>query len=150
MLTGSTHVSDADRPTTYDCSTIFINGERVYVHSGDWTASQKESRSSYVAPLDQALGRWHSGDENFAREIPHRRAALAGPAGATDRRDLEGTVQRKAATPPRAFPNRHDGRLHAGGEAGNTRRAIPRRDLRGLTQHAVRGPPAWRAVPPVR
>ncbi|MER7207956.1 hypothetical protein [Streptosporangium sp. NPDC000239] len=65
VLTGRSHIGDENTRTTYYCSWIFINGEQVEVHSGDWTASQRESKSSYIAPTDQALvGRWHTGDEN--------------------------------------------------------------------------------------
>ncbi|MER7130202.1 hypothetical protein [Streptosporangium saharense] len=65
VLTGRSHIGDENAWTTYYCSWIFINGEQVEVHSGDWTSTQRESKSSYSAPTDQALvGRWHTGDEN--------------------------------------------------------------------------------------
>ncbi|MFF3441385.1 hypothetical protein [Streptosporangium sp. NPDC002721] len=65
VLTGRSHVGDENAWTTYHCSWIFINDEQVQVHLGDWTPGQKESRSDYTAPLDQALvGRSHTGDEN--------------------------------------------------------------------------------------
>ncbi len=65
VLTGRSHVGDENARTTYYCSWILINGEQVRVSLGDWSSGQKESRSSYTAPADQALvGRWHTGDEN--------------------------------------------------------------------------------------
>ncbi|MEV8634712.1 hypothetical protein AB0395_23950 [Streptosporangium sp. NPDC051023] len=65
VLTGRSHVGDENARTTYYCSWILINGEQVRVSLGDWTSGQKESRSSYTAPADQALvGRSHTGDEN--------------------------------------------------------------------------------------
>ncbi|MEU6415037.1 hypothetical protein [Microbispora sp. NPDC046933] len=75
VLTGRSHYGDENAPTTYYCSWIFINGEQVQVHMGDWTSAQKESRSSYIAPLDQVLvGRWHQDDENGPTR--YRTAAL--------------------------------------------------------------------------
>ncbi|MEU6424926.1 hypothetical protein ABZ860_03440 [Microbispora sp. NPDC046973] len=75
VLTGRSHYGDENKATTYYCSWIFINGEQVQVHMGDWTYAQKENHSSYVAPLDQALvGRWHQGDENGSTR--YRTAAL--------------------------------------------------------------------------
>jgi hypothetical protein len=121
VLTGRTHVGDENRPTTYHCSTIFINGERVYVHSGDWTASQKESRSSYAAPLDQALvGRWHSGDENGPTR--YRTGALYWQnrqvrlTGAT----WTGQYKESSHTTHAPYNQVMTGRLHTGDENGKT------------------------------
>ncbi|MEV7010157.1 hypothetical protein [Streptosporangium sp. NPDC051022] len=68
VLTGRSHSGDENGYTTYYCSSISINDQLVqHVVLGLWSAGQKESRSLYVAPTDQALvGRWHSGDENGA------------------------------------------------------------------------------------
>ncbi|MEV7009690.1 hypothetical protein [Streptosporangium sp. NPDC051022] len=75
VLTGRSHVGDENKRTTYYCSWIFINGEQVEVHSGDWSSSQMESKSSFTAPLNQVLvGRWHTGDENGMTR--YRTAAL--------------------------------------------------------------------------
>jgi len=65
VLTGRSHYGDENAPTTYYCGFVFVNDEQARVYIGDWTSGQKESRSSYTAPADQALaGRWHTGDEN--------------------------------------------------------------------------------------
>lgn len=65
VITGRSHYGDENKPTTYYCSRILINGEQAEVHTGEWSTEQRESRSSYTAPMDQAVvGRWHSGDEN--------------------------------------------------------------------------------------
>ena len=75
VLSGRSHYGDENKPTTYYCSRILINGEQAEVHIGDWTSPQRESRSSYTAPMDQAVvGRWHSGDENGMTR--YRSAAL--------------------------------------------------------------------------
>ncbi|MER5647652.1 hypothetical protein [Streptosporangium sp. NPDC002524] len=75
VLTGRSHYGDENKPTTYHCSRILINGEQVQVHAGDWTSPQRESRSDYSAPDNQVVvGRWHHDDENG--DTRYRSAAL--------------------------------------------------------------------------
>ncbi|MEU6424927.1 hypothetical protein ABZ860_03445 [Microbispora sp. NPDC046973] len=65
VLTGRSHYGDENKQTTYYCSSIWINGERVQVRVLDWSSAQRESSHVYIAPVGQALiGRWHQGDEN--------------------------------------------------------------------------------------
>ncbi|MEU8378615.1 hypothetical protein [Streptosporangium sp. NPDC048865] len=122
VLTGRSHFGDENRPTTYYCSTIFIDDQRVEVHSGDWSAAQRESRSNYVAPLDQALvGRSHSGDENGdtryrtgALYWQNRQVRLTGAAWTGEHKESSHTTQ--------AGHNQvMTGRLHSGDENGKTR-----------------------------
>ncbi|MEU4834027.1 hypothetical protein [Streptosporangium sp. NPDC023615] len=75
VLTGRRHVGNENAPTTYYCGTIYINGQQVFVYSGDWTQPRKESEGYIVAPADQVLvGRWHEKDENGPTR--YRTAAL--------------------------------------------------------------------------
>jgi len=121
VLTGRTHIGDENRPTTYYCSTIFINNEQVTVHSGDWSGAQRESRSNYVAPLDQALvGRWHSGDENGLTRYrtgalywQNRQVRLTGAA-------WTGQYQESSHTTYAGDNQVMTGRMHSGDENGKT------------------------------
>ncbi|GAA3000440.1 hypothetical protein [Streptosporangium longisporum] len=75
VITGRSHYGDENKPTTYHCSRILINGEQVQTHAGDWTAPQRESRSDFSAPDNQVVvGRWHDDDENG--DTRYRTAAL--------------------------------------------------------------------------
>ncbi|MFF3441386.1 hypothetical protein [Streptosporangium sp. NPDC002721] len=121
VLTGRSHYGDENRPTTYYCSTIFINGEQVQVHSGDWSAAQRESRSNYVAPLDQTLvGRWHDDDENGdtryrtgALYWQNRQVRLTGAVWSVKYKESSHTTN--------AGHNQvMTGRLHSGDENGDT------------------------------
>ncbi len=66
VLTGRKHVGDENGSTTYYCSAVYINGQQVqHTVLSTWSANLKESRSTFLAPVDQAIvGRWHGGDEN--------------------------------------------------------------------------------------
>ncbi|MFD0885598.1 hypothetical protein ACFQ08_13670 [Streptosporangium algeriense] len=122
VLTGRSHVGDENGWTTYYCSWILINGEQVEVHAGDWSASQRESRSSYSAPTDQALvGRWHTGDENGMTRYrtgalywQGRQVRLTNLSWSGEYKESNHTVQ---AGYNRVFV----GRSHSGDENGKTR-----------------------------
>ncbi|MEV0390482.1 hypothetical protein [Nonomuraea sp. NPDC050643] len=79
VLTGRSHYGDENKQTTYYCSFIFVNDEQARVYVGDWTPGQKESRSSYSAPTDQALvGRGHTGDENGRTKYQYATVSFEG------------------------------------------------------------------------
>ncbi|MBB4913225.1 hypothetical protein [Streptosporangium saharense] len=122
VLTGRTHNGDENAWTTYHCSWIFINGEQVRVSIGDWSPGQKESRSSYSAPADQALvGRSHTGDENGTTRYraatlswQGRPVRLTATTWSGDHKESKHTFQ--------ADYNRVlVGRSHSGDENGKTR-----------------------------
>ncbi|MER7207957.1 hypothetical protein ABT340_12895 [Streptosporangium sp. NPDC000239] len=122
VLTGRSHTGDENAWTTYYCSWILINGEQVRVSLGDWTPGQKESRSSYSAPADQALvGRSHTGDENGTTRYrtatlswQGRPVRLTGAVWSGDLKESRHTFQ--------ADYNRVlVGRSHSGDENGKTR-----------------------------
>ncbi|WP_271218537.1 hypothetical protein [Streptosporangium carneum] len=66
VITSRKHTGDENGNTTYYCSAIYIDGQQVqHTVLGAWSGAIKESRSTYIAPINQAIvGRWHSGDEN--------------------------------------------------------------------------------------
>ncbi|MEV8634711.1 hypothetical protein AB0395_23945 [Streptosporangium sp. NPDC051023] len=122
VLTGRSHVGDENKWTTYYCSWIFINGEQVEVHSGDWTSSQRESKSSYTAPTDQALvGRWHTGDENGMTK--YRTGALYWQGRQVRLTNLpwSGDYTESNHTVQAGYNQVMTGRSHNGDENGKTR-----------------------------
>ncbi|MET7466615.1 hypothetical protein [Nonomuraea sp. NPDC005501] len=122
VLTGRSHHGDENNATTYYCSFIFVNDEQARVFVGDWTPGQKESRSSYSAPADQALvGRWHTGDENGTTKYrpatiswQGRQVRLTDPLWTGEYKESSHTWQAE-------FNKVMVGRSHTGDENGRTK-----------------------------
>ncbi|MEV7009689.1 hypothetical protein [Streptosporangium sp. NPDC051022] len=122
VLTGRSHVGDENKGTTYYCSWIFINDEQVRVYQGDWSPGQKESKSSFSAPPNQALvGRWHTGDENGITRYrtatlywQGRQVSLTGTAWSGELKESNHGYQA-------AYNRVLVGRSHSGDENGKTR-----------------------------
>ncbi|MEU4410134.1 hypothetical protein AB0F88_36955 [Streptosporangium sp. NPDC023963] len=121
VLTGRSHYGDENKPTTYYCSRILINGEQVQVHAGDWTHPQRESRSDYSAPDNQVIvGRWHEDDENG--DTRYRSAALywQGRQVRLIDGDTSGEYKESSHNWQAAYGKVMTGRTHYGDENGKT------------------------------
>ncbi|MEU6055102.1 hypothetical protein ABZ829_32320 [Streptomyces xanthochromogenes] len=70
VLVGRSHSGDETGTTRYvHAQVIGPRGEPLTVVHGTWSASMKESSSSFEAPAHQAIvGRRHTGDENGLTE----------------------------------------------------------------------------------
>ncbi|MEU8378614.1 hypothetical protein [Streptosporangium sp. NPDC048865] len=122
VLTGRSHVGDENAWTTYYCSWIFVNDEQVRVHLGDWTSGQKESRSEYVAPPDQALvGRAHSGDENGTTRYRTATLSWQGQTVRLTGAAWTGEYKESNHTTHAGHNQVMTGRKHTGDENGKTR-----------------------------
>ncbi|MER5647651.1 hypothetical protein [Streptosporangium sp. NPDC002524] len=121
VLTGRSHYGDETAPTTYYCSFILVDGEQAQVYLGDWTSRQKESRSDYSAPDNQAVtGRWHEGDENGYTRYRTASVYWRGQRVLLANGDISGGYRESNHT-WHAEENRvMTGRLHRGDENGTT------------------------------
>ncbi|MEU6415038.1 hypothetical protein [Microbispora sp. NPDC046933] len=121
VLTGRSHYGDENKQTTYYCSSIWINGERVQVRVLDWSYAQRESSHVYMAPAGQALvGRWHQGDENgLTRYRPAQlfwQGRLVGLTGA----GWTYAYKESKHTSKAGYNQVMTGRKHTGDENGST------------------------------
>lgn len=122
VLTGRSHYGDENAPTTYYCSFILIDGEQAQVYLGDWNNRQKESRSDYSAPDNEAVaGRWHEGDENGYTRYRSATVYWRGQRVLLTGGDISGAY-RESNHAWQADANRvMTGRVHTGDENGTTR-----------------------------
>ncbi|GAA3411704.1 hypothetical protein [Streptosporangium vulgare] len=121
VLTGRSHYGDENAPTTYYCSFVLIDGEQAQVHLGDWTSRQKESRSDYSAPDNQAVaGRWHEGDENGGTRYRTAGVYWRGQRVLLANGDISGVYKESSHTWHASGNTVMTGRLHSGDENGKT------------------------------